>query len=76
MVKLKQEVKRQNADFGFAFDGDGDRIGVVDKLGRPIPGDLLTAFLTNSITTIDRENQTIILDIKSSYIAYEYILCV
>ena len=29
LIKLKQEVKRQNADFGFAFDGDGDRVGVV-----------------------------------------------
>ncbi len=63
-----------NAELGIAFDGDGDRIGVVDKQGRPVAGDLLTAFLANSITTNDKKNQTIILDIKSSYIAYEKII--
>ncbi len=71
LVKKMEEV---DAELGIAFDGDGDRIGVVDKLGRSIPGDLLTAFLANSITTNKKENQTIILDIKSSYIAYENII--
>lgn len=71
---LVEKMKEVDAELGIAFDGDGDRIGVVDKQGRPIPGDLLTAFLANSITTIEKENQTIILDIKSSYIAYENII--
>ena len=71
---LVKKMKEVDAELGIAFDGDGDRIGVVDKQGRPIPGDLLTAFLANSITTNDKENQTIILDIKSSYIAYENII--
>ena len=71
---LVKKMKEVDAEIGIAFDGDGDRIGVVDKQGRPIPGDLLTAFLANSITTNDKENQTIILDIKSSYIAYENII--
>ena len=71
---LINKMKEVNAELGIAFDGDGDRIGVVDKQGRGIPGDLLTAFLANSITTNDKENQTIILDIKSSYIAYENII--
>ena len=70
---LVKKMKEVGAELGIAFDGDGDRIGVVDKQGRPIPGDLLTAFLANSITTNDKENQTIILDIKSSHIAYENI---
>ena len=71
---LVKKMKEVDAELGIAFDGDGDRIGVVDKHGRPIPGDLLTAFLANSITTNDKENQTIILDIKSSFIAYETII--
>ena len=50
-------VTSSNADLGLAFDGDGDRIGVVDKKGRPVAGDLLTAFLANSITTNDKKNQ-------------------
>ncbi len=70
---MVNKMKEVDAELGIAFDGDGDRIGVVDKQGRPIPGDFLTAFLVNSITKNDKNNQTIILDIKSSYVAYEKI---
>ena len=71
---LSKKMVEVDADLGIAFDGDGDRIGVIDKQGRPIAGDLLTAFLANSITTKDKNNQTIILDIKSSHTAYEKII--
>ena len=71
---LLKKMNEVDAELGIAFDGDGDRIGVVDKQGRSVAGDLLTAFLANSITRNDKENQTIILDIKSSYIAYESII--
>ena len=71
---LLKKMNEVDAEIGIAFDGDGDRIGVVDKQGRSVAGDLLTAFLANSITRNDKENQTIILDIKSSYIAYESII--
>jgi len=65
-------MKEVDADLGIAFDGDGDRIGVMDKNGLPVPGDLLTAFLANSIK--DKVNKTVILDIKSSNVAYEKII--
>ena len=61
---LKNKMKEVDAELGIAFDGDGDRIGVVDKQGRPIPGDLLTAFLANSIATNDEIIQTIIFNGK------------
>ena len=69
---LSQKMKEANADLGIAFDGDGDRIGVMDKNRLPVPGDLLTAFLANSIK--DKVNKTVILDIKSSNVAYEKII--
>ena len=69
---LSNKMSEVCADIGIAFDGDGDRIGVIDNLGRPVAGDLLTAFLANSIK--EKENQTIILDIKSSQVAYDKIL--
>ena len=71
---LSNKMKEVNADLGIGFDGDGDRIGVIDKKGLVIPGDLLTAFLSSSLKLEDKKNQTVILDIKSSYIAYEKIL--
>jgi phosphomannomutase len=40
LIKVVQEKK---LDFGMAFDGDGDRAGFVDNLGRPVSGsDLIT----------------------------------
>jgi len=38
---LKNEVANTKADFGIAFDGDGDRIGVVDESGNVVRGDKL-----------------------------------
>ena len=39
LSKLKEKVLEVNADCGIAFDGDGDRVGVVDNLGNMIPID-------------------------------------
>ena len=60
---LENEIKRVKADFGIAFDGDGDRVSIMRSNGSLIPGDLLTAFLTQSIND---KTKKIILDIKSS----------
>jgi phosphomannomutase len=46
---LCQEVKDQGADLGIAFDGDGDRAVFVDERGDPIPADLMTAFLAQTV---------------------------
>ena len=43
--RLGEEVKRYRADIGFAFDGDADRIVVVDEKGDIVDGDKLLAVL-------------------------------
>ncbi len=43
--RLGEEVKRLRADIGFAFDGDADRIVVVDENGNIVDGDKLLAVL-------------------------------
>ena len=46
---LKNSVLKNKCDFGIAFDGDGDRIGIVDNLGRTVPGDLILLLLAEDI---------------------------
>ena len=41
LVELRKVVLKERADLGIAFDGDADRIGVVDETGNIIWGDLL-----------------------------------
>src|SRR6185369_12041361 len=43
--ELQERVPKEHADLGFAFDPDGDRFFTVDKTGRFVSGDFLTAIL-------------------------------
>ena len=58
-------VLDNKADLGLAFDGDGDRIGVVDENGRIIWGDELMILLSRSIL-FERPGSTIIAEVKCS----------
>ena len=49
LVKLIEAVKAKDADLGVGFDGDADRIGVVDDQGQVIWGDRLMAFFWREI---------------------------
>ncbi|MGI6076222.1 MAG: phosphomannomutase/phosphoglucomutase [Pyramidobacter sp.] len=49
MVDLAAKVLETGADVGFGFDGDADRIGVVDNRGRIVGGDLLMALFWSEI---------------------------
>ena len=65
LVDLKAEVKKQNADMGLAFDGDGDRIGVVSGDGKVIwPDRLMMLFAKDVLSRNPGAN--IIYDIKCS----------
>lgn len=58
-------VRAHNADLGIAFDGDGDRIGLVDETGRIIWGDELMVLLSRSILA-EKPGSTIIAEVKCS----------
>ncbi|MGB1871534.1 MAG: phosphomannomutase/phosphoglucomutase [Candidatus Puniceispirillaceae bacterium] len=69
---LRAEVAGAGADLGIGFDGDGDRIGVIDATGRQVPGDFLTAYLAQDIAS-RHGGAPIILDVKSSEAALRLI---
>ena len=72
MVDLQNEVIRLNADIGFAFDGDGDRIGAVDGKGRILWGDQILALLAEDVLT-RHPGAPIIADVKASQTLFDEI---
>ena len=62
---LITKVRKRNADLGIAFDGDGDRIGVIDDLGKILWGDQLLAILAEDVL-LEQPGSTIIGDVKAS----------
>ena len=65
-----RSVRSSGADIGIAFDGDGDRIGVVDENGRIIWGDELMVLLSRSILETT-PGATIIAEVKCSQTLYD-----
>jgi phosphomannomutase/phosphoglucomutase len=63
-------VRDHNADVGLAFDGDGDRIGVVDETGRIIWGDELMILLSREILAV-HPGSTIIAEVKCSQTLFD-----
>lgn len=53
MVDLIAAVKAHGADLGIAYDGDGDRVGVVDESGEIIWGDMLLLLLARQLLKTD-----------------------
>lgn len=61
---LIKKVKEENADLGIAYDGDADRIGVIDDKGNIIWGDQLLILFSRDILKKGREK--IIFEVKCS----------
>ncbi len=65
LADLRALVAREQLDFGFAFDGDGDRIGAVDARGRIVWGDQMLALLAEPLLR-EVPGATVVADVKSS----------
>lgn len=70
MQDLAATVRAHHADLGIAFDGDGDRIGVVDEKGAMIWGDMLLLLLSRHLLKT-HPGATIISEVKSSQVMYD-----
>jgi phosphomannomutase/phosphoglucomutase len=63
---LIRAVRSERADIGIAFDGDADRIGIVDEEGRIIWGDHLLILYARDVLARTGAGQPIIFDVKCS----------
>ncbi len=63
-------MKKEKADFGIAFDGDSDRIGMADETGRILYGDEMMVIFSRNVLKAN-PGATIISEVKSSYRLYD-----
>jgi phosphomannomutase/phosphoglucomutase len=59
-------VREERADIGIAFDGDADRIGVVDERGEIIWGDHVLILYARDVLARTGKGQAVIFDVKCS----------
>ena len=62
---ISECVKKNNADIGFGFDGDGDRVGVVDDKGVEIFADKVGLLIARNLSN-KHKNSKFIVDVKST----------
>ena len=62
---ISKAVKENNADIGFGFDGDGDRVGVIDNRGKEIFSDKVGLLIARNLAP-NHKNKKFIVDVKST----------
>jgi phosphomannomutase/phosphoglucomutase len=72
LVDLISTVKKEGADFGVAYDGDADRIGVVSDTGEVIWGDQLMIIFARDILETS-PGATVVGEVKCSQVLYDEI---
>ncbi|MCH7761778.1 phosphomannomutase/phosphoglucomutase [candidate division TA06 bacterium] len=72
MQELIEKVKEEEADLGIGYDGDGDRIGVVDETGEIIWGDKLLGIFAKGVLE-ERRGAPIVFEVKCSQGLVEFI---
>ena len=63
--EISKSVKENNADIGFGFDGDGDRVGVIDNKGNEIFSDKIGLLIARNLSE-SHKNSKFIVDVKST----------
>jgi phosphomannomutase len=73
LAQLKTRIKKQRCDFGVCFDGDADRLIVIDEKANTVGCDLITALIAPFF--LDKHpKSTIVYDVRSSRVVVEEII--
>lgn len=72
LLQLIELVKKEKCDFGVAFDGDGDRIGIIDSEGEIVNGEQILYLLAKDLLK-RKPGASIIGDVKTSDIIFDEI---
>lgn len=70
MEMLKVAVVKNNCDFGVGFDGDGDRVGIVDNEGCLLYGDQLLTILSREFLK-SNPGEKVMSEVKASKVLYD-----
>ncbi|MCD4830733.1 MAG: phosphomannomutase/phosphoglucomutase [Anaerohalosphaeraceae bacterium] len=73
LAELKETVVKEGADVGICFDGDADRLIVIDEAGRTIGCDLMTALMVPYFLK-KTPGAAIVYDLRSSWVVQEEII--
>ena len=65
LYAISKVVKDSNADIGFGFDGDGDRVGVIDNKGNEIFSDKIGLLIARNLSSTHK-NVKFVVDVKST----------
>ncbi len=63
--EIAKVVKENSADIGFGFDGDGDRVGVIDDKGNEIFSDKIGLLIARNLSS-KHKNSKFVVDVKST----------
>ena len=62
---IAEAVRKNNADIGFGFDGDGDRCGVINEQGKEIFSDKIGLLIARNLSN-KHKNSKFVVDVKST----------
>jgi phosphomannomutase len=72
LAMLRESIEIEHADFGVAFDGDGDRVSFTTAQGRLVPSDYILALLAEAKLRED-PHPKIVFDLRTSKSVREYL---
>jgi len=62
---ISEAVIKNNADIGFGFDGDGDRVGIIDNIGKEIFSDKIGLLIARNLSSKHKKSKFVV-DVKST----------